>query len=790
MRPSRPPSLLLAMIIFFCLLRSVSAQNPAAGANVNMVSGTDWTTGDPFLQRQNEPSVAVSTRNTLHLLAGANDYRTVDLPGLLGISEPGDSWVGLFKSFDGGLSWRSTLLPGYPLDSSSVGVASPIHGFQAAADPTVRAGTNGLFYYSGIAFNRGTNGTGAVFISTFIDNNNKENGNPTAENGSMTNLVPTDSIRYLHTVVVDSGTSGQFLDKPWLAVDIPRGGATCKVSYTNPDGTTGTQTIAAGRAFLTYSNFTGSNTSKINMVSSTDCGNTWSKPVKISQTNSVNQGTILVIDPSSSANAQATLYVAWRRFSASGQPDAIMVAKSTDGGKTWNKAVQAITFPSSCPATPTGSGCQFDEADSGTEFRSNGYPAMTVDNTGRVYLAVSQRQANGDARIVMTVSADGVNWPNAPVPIDNGAVYADDGTPFSNLSGRGHQLMPALTFNAGQLTLVYYDMREDHTIGVFTPKADLTGYTEMRQFMAELLVDPASPSVFNGYVNDATLTERRHTIDVQGAQAAPLAAGLLTVPTFNPFRVSRYAYGINPYDSLSQVEQLQVNPPNLPMFVQGTMPFIGDYIDIAGAPTFIYQNGQWVFNTSATNQQFFFAAWADNRNVVAPPDNDWTKYTPVYSASNPQGSSNVSKFDPTQTVPTCNNIYAGTRNQDVYMSRIDPGLVLSSPGNSKTLGFVPNTTTLLVRAFPLYLRNNTSTERTFLLTITNQPLLANGNVDPQGFASFQQSGAVVTTLSVTVPAFSSIARSVFAQSVNPTASITVTGADTTPGSALNGTLTF
>src|SRR5215813_8135553 len=201
------PLLLASAALCFAMIQA-SAQSVSAGANVNMVSGTDWTTGDPFLQRQNEPSVAVSTRNSMHILAGANDYRTVDLPGLLDIEERGDAWLGVFKSFDGGQTWRSTLMPGYSLDTSAEGLASPIHGFQAAADPTVRAGTSGLFYYSGIAFNRGDNGLGAVFLARFIDNDNRENGDPTRKNGAITNISPADSVRFLGHTVIDSGTSG------------------------------------------------------------------------------------------------------------------------------------------------------------------------------------------------------------------------------------------------------------------------------------------------------------------------------------------------------------------------------------------------------------------------------------------------------------------------------------------------------------------------------------------------------------------------------------------------------
>lgn len=244
------------LVLTFVLLLQVvlatgvaCAQGPTPGQSVNMVSGTGWPGGDPFLQRQNEPSLAVSSRNQLHLLAGANDYRTVDLPAadIVPGSLAGDAWLGVFKSFDGGQTWQSTLLPGYPQDHSAVGMASPLKGFATAADPTVRAATNGLLLYSGIAFNRGTN-QGVVFVSRFIDLDNKENGST---------VQGSDPIRYIDTKVVDSGTSGQFIDKPWLAVDIPRAGApTCNIPVSP------TQTVPAGMLYLVWSRFTGSSSTK------------------------------------------------------------------------------------------------------------------------------------------------------------------------------------------------------------------------------------------------------------------------------------------------------------------------------------------------------------------------------------------------------------------------------------------------------------------------------------------------------------------------------------------------
>ncbi len=135
--------------------------------------------------------MACSSRNSLHCLAGANDYRTVDIPfPAIGDRVTGDAWLGWYTTKDGGQTWRTRLLPGFPQDTSTTGLSSLLRGYAAGADPVVRAGTNGLFYYAGLVFNREAGGGSAIFVSRFIDNNNQE--------GSA-----GDPIAYVGTSIVD-----------------------------------------------------------------------------------------------------------------------------------------------------------------------------------------------------------------------------------------------------------------------------------------------------------------------------------------------------------------------------------------------------------------------------------------------------------------------------------------------------------------------------------------------------------------------------------------------------------
>lgn len=858
---------LLGSALLFCTsLLSAQDTSLISGQNINMVSGTEWPNGDPFLQRQNEPSIAVGTRNPFNLLAGSNDYRSVDLPGLPDGKTIGDSWVSIYRSNDGGGRWTSTLLPGYPQDNSPEGLASPIKGFDASADPVVRSGTHGLFYYSGIAFTRDENPESAAFVSTYMDLNNDERAS---------------SIGYVRTTLYDENRDGAyFIDKPWIAVDKPRLGAQSQTFDVVTDDGPVSQTVDCGNLYAAWARIEGDGTtavrSSIMFARSSDCGATFSTPVALNSPNTINQGASIAVDP-----LNGRIQVAWRQFEnatmnctykgnhwrknpdawpveeitlagyrltaetrgrvivAEGDeddsyddyddnddmedydhdadkpngvlrqllaawlnvlsgadskdisadmaaaeawlvenpigskppkvikregnrlrkslrdfnkgkigpglcedmmgsgtdgmlgglnPNAVMVVSSSDFGTTFSSPVAA----SDDAYAP------FEQGTTEFSFRTTGYPTMTFDGEGRSYIAYSTRgyaltdasPVGGDARIVVTTSQDGNSW-TVPQAIDEP-------------SQPGHQLMPAFEFNRGKLFLLYYDFR-----------ADISGVFD--RFIVDFPVD---------------LSVARHSADVRAAQA-----DAADVPEFTDYSVleggstqtSRYPFLILDSSGEPFSAQMQYNPPNLPMFKGGTVPFFGDYIDIAAQRFIVDENGDWEFDIDpARGAPVVHAIWTDNRDVIGPPDNDWTSYVPPGDDTPVQ-----SIFDPTQTRPVCSpgsdpSVADRTkmRNQNVYTSRLTQGIVLSVPGNNRELGTIP-------RAFVGFIQNSSNEDRLFRLEILNQPV--------GGSASFEQFGSSSVRDEV-VERQSSIARTVYVTSSDPSAFVDLRATEIDPGS--------
>src|SRR5205807_596341 len=130
-----------------------------------------------------------------------------------------------------------------------------------------------------------------------------------------------------------------------------------------------------------------------------------------------------------------------------GITDAILFTKSTDAGQTFSAPQEVAVI------TP------FDQGTTVFSFRTNGYPTIAVDGSSRIYVAWSERnqgaaQSGGDARVVMVTSRDGQHW--------------TDRAPVADYPGRGHQFMPAMTFAGGKLMVIFYDVRDDNTVGNFT----------------------------------------------------------------------------------------------------------------------------------------------------------------------------------------------------------------------------------------------------------------------------------------------------------------------------------
>ncbi|MBI5282132.1 MAG: pentapeptide repeat-containing protein [Candidatus Solibacter usitatus] len=704
-----------------------------------MVSGTKWPSGDPFLTKQNEPSIAVSSLNAQHLLAGANDYRLVDLSQAVDIpgeTGAGDAWIFLFTSVDGGASWRSRAMSGCPLNVAQCNnpLSSAIKGRQFAADPTVRPGPYGTFFLSFIAANRGTSTDGVVGVQRFFDRNNNVN-------------IGDDPIVEDVVNVLDTGTSGQFKDKPWVIADVGgrswNGASTCTLPGFE-------KAAPAFNVYVSYSNFVGNSGSnphpQILVARSVDCGKTFQKPVKVSNSVDTNSGSVVTIDPQT-----GTIYVIWRRFgdAAAGTQDGIYVSKSTDGGSKFSNPSLIASFQA------------FDQGTSAYSFRTNALPSAAVsvggDGKSRVHVVWSQRKANGDARIAMSTSVNaGNNW-STPQYVDDWT--SDPANPAN--PGRGHQFQPTLTFAGGKLMAAWFDQRYDHTVGVLecpsgTNCKSIAEFVERREPVGALASGQVS-TVFSQYLTDAGLT-RRHTIDTFSAMADPS-----NQPVFQSSRVSQFLHGnvAVPPKGSKQIRQLRFNVPNLPIFVNNSRSFLGDYLDVAAQSIIPTGNAAqpYVFNTAATEKPVFHVTWTDNRDVVPPlkSTSTWQHTPSAVLVVNADGSVT------TAPNPNCIPGFDGSKNQNIYTAKVGEGVAGFVQVNSKDLS------STVKRGFVVGVQNMLTTSQTFQLRIPSQP--------SGGSASFDQTTTGVTQVTLSVPARSSASRVVWVTAGSLKASLSVEIAD-------------
>lgn len=411
-------------------------------ADCNSAATTPAAGGDGSGERQqNEPTAAVDPLNPAHMTAGANDYCPVQTTT--------DAWAGFYYSANGGAGWVNSLLPGYPTDTSAGGQASPLHGFvTSAGDPVQDWDRSKHVYYAGIAFNRAHPQNGSIWLARYL--------------WPDVQTSPT----YEFTTLVSRGTpgvAGIFEDKVELGADI------------------GTASPHQGNVYVCWARFTGNRgNNAIELATSTDGGRTF-RIQRVSDGVHGNQSCDVAV------TRTGMVFVTWRQFDdVSGadvpqkQHDAVMWARSTDGGRTFTKPAEVFPFthwdmtdrtlaggrardcgdgPSACQ-----SGYVFGRADSGPRNGADpvagegdeAYVAVeatvpgTQTPTGTTYGTVASGTGSQGSIYFSRTTNGGATW-SAPTRVDPQAA--------------GHQFYPDVDIDNGVLYVVYHDSRADNPSG-------------------------------------------------------------------------------------------------------------------------------------------------------------------------------------------------------------------------------------------------------------------------------------------------------------------------------------
>ena len=523
---------------------------PGAGyvSTYTLATGIPYT--DATLQecsrargRQNEPAVAVDPRDTRVLIGSSNDYCGVYHDGVDANGAPipsGPVWLGYYRSQDGGASFRSSLVPGYPDDTSPYAVLAKVRT-AGAGDPVVAWDGHGRVFMGSESSGdpEGSPKTfGDVWVARF-DNPNGEGGN-TLDDGK----------RFLGSTVVGKGSSapnllGVFHDK--TAIEADRTGGRCD-----------------GNVYFAWARFTGGRISNIYFVRSEDHGATWSHPMNLT----ARQGNLQ--DPDISVTGNGNVYVTYDVGALpNGQPDGVEIVKSTDCGKTFGPSRLVTTYePYNAQDSSDSGGFARDCGDfadhcqSGyTFFRGGTSTRSTADQYDAsrewVYIVYAASKPGTEVPTGTTYGSvtSGVGSQSAAYFLRyDGATGTSTVPRLLDAQAVGHQAFPDISADGGVLHTLWWDSRFDPCYSAARPIGNCADRSTVASLDVFAAVSFDHGDSWGGFTRVNTVTSNPNYEQFDG-RAVPFAGDYLWVTSLGAFSFGAWTdwrntvAGIDPRES-------------------------------------------------------------------------------------------------------------------------------------------------------------------------------------------------------------------------------------------------
>ncbi|HTG37094.1 MAG TPA: sialidase family protein [Thermoanaerobaculia bacterium] len=358
----------------------------------------DPITGPAQPETETEPFFAVDPENPKHLLAGYQEDRFQD---------GGCRALTAAVSFNGGKTWRETLIPKVAAASGGP--------YQRTSDPWVAFGPGGRAYFASLGFDE-TSPRNGVYISTSEDGGLTW-GDPVAVHSGTQNFDDKEAI------IVDNRNDSPYKGRLYVGWDSISPARQQPVLLTYSDD--GGHSFANGAILDVQGESIGilplvgpggvvhavwlnyGSRATLRAARSTDGGRTWSAPVEISDVRTVGVAGSRTgggLPEAAIDSRTGALYVAWQDNRFTLGTSQIVLSRSTDGGQTWS-APQRVSDGPGDAASFTPAVAVSPEGWVGVSYYSlrNNPSRILVDE----YLAVSK---NGGQQFAKNLRVTATSW--------------------------------------------------------------------------------------------------------------------------------------------------------------------------------------------------------------------------------------------------------------------------------------------------------------------------------------------------------------------------------------------